>query len=277
VSRAGSVSDLPADALGQHHPPAEGEVRIVSLVPSLTELLVALGLGDCLVGRTGFCIHPREAVRRVPKMGGTKDVKLAAVRAARPTHLVVNIDENRREDVDALRDAVPHVVVTHPLRPEDNLDLYRLFGALFAARPGVAERAAQLEQDWRQAFDELQRLAATLPRRRALYLIWRAPWMTVSHDTYIAAVLAAAGIDTVPATCATRYPEVDWDVLRAEAPQEVLLSSEPYPFRHKHLAEVEALAGCPARLIDGELVSWYGARAIAGLRYLAAERAGGAL
>lgn len=271
------MTEVPADALGQHHPPAGAGPRIVSLVPSLTELLVELGLADCLVGRTGFCTHPRAALRGVPKMGGTKDVKLAAVRAARPTHLVVNIDENRREDVDALRDAVPHVVVTHPLRPADNLDLYRLFGALFAARPGVAQRAAQLEQDWQEAFDGLCSLAATLPRRRALYLIWRAPWMTVARDTYISAVLAAAGIDTLPASCAVRYPEVDWDALRAEAPQQVLLSSEPFPFRDKHLAEAQALAGCPARRIDGELVSWYGARAIAGLHYLAAERARGTL
>lgn len=270
-------ADALVDALCQRHVPASGEMRIVSLVPSLTELLVDLGLTDRLVGRTGFCIHPREAVASIPKMGGTKDVKRASIRAARPTHLIVNVDENRREDVEALRDDVPHIVVTHPRRPQDNPGLYRLFGALFAAQPGVSGRAARLQADWHEAFGQLGALAARLPRRRALYLIWRAPWMTVSRDTYIAAMLAAAGIDTVPAVCATRYPQVDWQAIREEAPHQVLLSSEPYAFRQRHVDEVERLAGCPARLIDGERVSWYGSRAIAGLRYLAAERSRGAL
>ena len=119
------------DALGTVHAPAEDAQRIVSLVPSLTELLCDLGLSDKLVGRSGFCIHPRDTVKRIPKMGGTKDADIEKIRAATPTHLVVNIDENRREQVEALARFVPHIVVTHPLVPEDNLELFRLFGGLF--------------------------------------------------------------------------------------------------------------------------------------------------
>ena len=107
-------SVVPTDALGVAHPPAEGPVRIVSLVPSLTELVCDLGLADQLAGRTGFCIHPREIVKDVTKVGGTKDVRMDVVRALAPTHLIVNIDENRRDTVERLAAFIPYVIVTHP-------------------------------------------------------------------------------------------------------------------------------------------------------------------
>ena len=111
------------DAGGTIHTPAGPDARVVCLVPSVTELLCELGLADQLVGRTGFCIHPWETVRQIPKLGGTKQVKLDKLRALRPTHVVVNIDENRRETAAALAQFVPHVVVTHPRTPSDNLEL----------------------------------------------------------------------------------------------------------------------------------------------------------
>src|SRR3954468_20821549 len=116
--------------------------RIVCLVPSITELICDLGLAAQLVGRTGFCIHPWETVRSVPKVGGTKDVKLEKVRELAPTHVVVNVDENRREDAEALAQFVPEVVVTHPQEPRDNLDLYRRLGATFG-REREAERLCE--------------------------------------------------------------------------------------------------------------------------------------
>ena len=111
------------DAAGTVHPAAGRDARIVSLVPSLTELVCDLGLADRLVGRTGFCIHPWETVRRIPKVGGTKDVDLAKLRVLEPTHVLLNVDENRRETAEALSEFVEHVIVTHPLRPRDNLAL----------------------------------------------------------------------------------------------------------------------------------------------------------
>jgi ABC-type Fe3+-hydroxamate transport system substrate-binding protein len=275
--QAASVETSPCatsvDAAGTRHPRASGDVRIVSLVPSLTELVCELGLGDRLVGRTGFCIHPRAALRSVPKVGGTKDVKLDAVRALAPTHLIVNIDENRRETVEELAAVVPHVIVTHPGAPQDNLALYRLFGAIF----GCEARAAQLEADLLAALDEAAALSAGLPAERVLYLIWREPWMTVARDTYISAMLAAVGWQTLPdimggAAGAGRYPVFDWDAQWMPAVERVFLSSEPYRFRDSHVGEVARLAGRPAALIDGEMASWYGSRVIAGLRYLAALR-----
>lgn len=256
------------DALGTLHAPAAGEPRILSLVPSLTELLCDLGLADKLVGRSGFCIHPRETVKAIPKMGGTKDADIEKIRAAAPTHLVVNVDENRREQVDALARFVPHVVVTHPNAPEDNLELFRLFGGIFRREA----QADALAADFRAAREELRRATERLPRERVLYLIWKDPWMTVARDTYISAMLAAAGWDTLPETSAVRYPEIDAVSPGLTLIDRVLLSTEPYRFTEQHLAEAAARFGAPARLIDGEMVSWYGSRAAAGLRYLAGLR-----
>lgn len=257
------------DALGTVHRPASGEARIVSLVPSLTELVCDMGLAANLVGRTGFCIHPRETLRAVTKVGGTKDVKLDLVRELAPTHLIVNIDENRRETVEELAAFVPHVVVTHPCTPEDNFALYRLFGALFDRRAEAERLAAELAA----ALAEAHAVAAALPPEDVLYLIWREPWMGVARDTYIAATLAAVGWRTLPAASETRYPQIDWQAPGLQAAARVFASTEPYRFAERHLAEIRILSGGrPASLIDGEMTSWYGSRAAAGLRYLAGLR-----
>jgi ABC-type Fe3+-hydroxamate transport system substrate-binding protein len=258
-----------SDALGKPHGRYGGTPRIVSLVPSLTELLVALGLAEHLVGRTGFCIHPRQVVRRIPKLGGTKGFKLERLRALKPTHVIVNIDENRREEVEALADFVPHVIVTHPLTARDNLDLYRLLGGVFGRETEAEELCAGFENAW----TALTRQTAALPRQRVLYLIWREPWLSVARDTYISHMLAAAGWDTLPLESTVRYPEIDLHAL-AGAAEIVLLASEPYPFRVQHLRQLrELLPGTQSALIDGEMVSWYGSRAIDGLRYLRELRA----
>ena len=235
-------------------------MRIVSLVPSLTELVCELGLAGELVGRTGFCVHPKEAVRRIPKVGGTKTVNLERIRALEPTHVVLNVDENRRETAEELAKFVPNLLVTHPLAPLDNLALYRKFGSAF----GREREAEALCTRFRAAYDEA--LAATRPVRRVLYLIWKDPWMTVSRDTYISRTLALFGLLTLPASAADRYPKLA--DLRTEAAELILLSSEPYRFRERHVAEVAGLTGKPALLVDGEMTSWYGPRAIAGLAYL---------
>ncbi|MFA5123877.1 helical backbone metal receptor [Zavarzinia sp.] len=259
---------MPVDALGREQRPYDGVPRIVSLVPSLTELVCDLGLADCLVGRTGFCVHPREALRRVPKVGGTKDVKLDAVRELAPTHLIADIDENRRDAVEAMMEFVPQVVVVHPQTVDDNLALYALLGAIFRRDA----EAARLAAEFSAARQELAALAATRPRQAVLYPIWREPWMTVRRDTYIAAMLGAAGWDTLPADAPARFPEFAWDAPWLAGISRVLLPSEPYAFTDRHLAEVGALAQRPVTRIDGEMVSWYGSRAIAGLRYLAELR-----
>jgi len=246
--------------------------RIACLVPSVTELLVALGLGSRLVARTGFCVHPREAVRDIPRVGGTKDVNLAKLRCLAPTHVIVNVDENRAETAAALREFVPHVVVTHPCGPEDNLALIHQLTHVFGSEPGMAERAGHLIGLVRAELAALRQ--PDWPLRRVLYLIWRKPWMTVARDTYISRMLRLVNWQTLPDQAggpsgAARYPAFDAGADWLAGVQEVLLSSEPYRFGPGHVAEAQAL--CPAarvRLVDGELLSWYGVRAVPGLRYL---------
>jgi ABC-type Fe3+-hydroxamate transport system substrate-binding protein len=255
------------DWAGVAHPRASAP-RVACLVPSLTELLFALDLCECVVARTGFCVHPRDAVRRVAKIGGTKDPDLAMLRALRPSHLVVNVDENRREDVDAARAFVPHVIVTHPLAPTDNPRLYALFGAIF----GRAARATGLAHEFDDALATLDAAVALLPRERVLYLVWKKPWMSVARDTYVSATLARAGLDTLPAACARRYPVIADDDPAWRDAERILLSTEPYAFRARDVTALAAATGKPVSLIDGEWTSWYGPRAIAGLRALAAWR-----
>jgi len=254
-------------------------LRIASLVPSLTELVVALGLGHCLVARTGFCIHPAEALREVPKVGGTKDVNLAKLRRLAPTHVLVNVDENRLDTVNAIRAwgdvagaSAPQIVVTHPGGPEDNLALVDQMQAHFGHVDGVAQRAAELTRALRRELD-LTRPGAW-PERRVLYLIWRDPWMTVARDTYLSRMLARVNWRTWPdqsggGAGAARYPALNGAEPWLAQVQQVLLGSEPYAFGATHVAEAGRL--CPnARvlLVDGERLSWYGARAVPGLRYL---------
>ncbi|MDE2093559.1 MAG: ABC transporter substrate-binding protein [Burkholderiales bacterium] len=249
-------------------------LRIASLVPSLTELLVELGLRECLVARTGFCIHPAAALRDVPKVGGTKDVNLDTLRRLAPTHVLVNVDENRLDTVNAIRawSEAPQLVVTHPRDPDDNLALVAQMVERFGAHAGVIDRAAALTQALQREL-ALTRADAR-PARRVLYLIWRDPWMTVARDTYIARMLARVGWRTLPDVPggdagAARYPVVHGDEPWLASVEQVLLSSEPYRFDARHFGAARALCpGAQVRLVDGELLSWYGARAVAGLRYL---------
>jgi ABC-type Fe3+-hydroxamate transport system substrate-binding protein len=235
--------------------------RIVCLVPSITELLCDLGLSEQLVGRTGFCIHPWETVKSIPKVGGTKDLKFERIRELEPTHVVVNIDENRKEDAEALAEFVPNVVVTHPLEPRDNLTLYRQMGDTF----GVEADAERLCGEFEAAYERA--IANRGPEQRVLYLIWRDPWMTISPETYISQTLSLFGWETVPRQTEERYPQVDISACDVDR---VLLSSEPFHFKEHHVREVEGLVpGATVSLIDGEMTSWYGSRAIRGLDYLA--------
>ncbi len=246
--------------------------RIASLVPSVTELVAALGLAPYLVARTGYCVHPAAMLVHVPKVGGTKDVNLHKLRRLAPSHVIVNVDENRLQTVQAVHEFAPQVIVTHPCGPAEVGALIGQLAAAFGGLPGVAGRAAQL-----QAALQAELAATTiagLPRVPVLYLIWRGPWMTVARDTYIARLLAHVNWCTLPDLDggdrgAARYPTLNGREPWLARVREVLLASEPYAFTAAHLDEARAL--CPnarARLVDGELLSWYGPRTVAGLRYL---------
>lgn len=258
------------DAIGQEHRPVEPDKerpRIVSLVPSLTELLCELGLAPWLVGRTGFCVHPRDTVASIPKVGGTKDVNIEKIRKLAPTHLIVNIDENEKPTVDQLAQFIPHVIVTHPMAPRDNLALYQLLAGIFRAEEPGRRLCAAFEQE----YAALRALPGLVPQTM-LYCIWKDPWMTVSPDTYIARMMAEIGWQCPAAeqlsAQSARYPRFAWSDELVHGIDGVLLSTEPYRFTEAHVDALETQIGKPVQLIDGEMMSWYGSRAISGLRYL---------
>lgn len=257
------------DAAGAAHPPAGPEARIVSLVPSVTELLVDMGLGAQVVGRTHYCIHPADAVAAIPSLGGTKKIKMDRLADLAPTHVIVNIDENTRamaRDIEALG---PAMVVTHPLAPEDNLDLYRLMGGLFNREA----EAARLTRDFEQALARLRAAAADLPPRDVVYWIWMDPWMTVSQDTYVSRTLALVNWRTLCHDPETRYPAVEITPDLLDAADMLLFATEPYAFAQSDVddfAREHACGETRLAVIDGAYTQWYGSRAIAGLDYLAA-------
>jgi ABC-type Fe3+-hydroxamate transport system substrate-binding protein len=241
--------------------------RIVSLVPSTTELLCALGLADALVGVTVYCVEPRAVVRTKTRVGGEKDPDLATIRALAPDLVIANIEENRREDVDALRAAGIDVFVTYPRSVAESLGMIRELGTVTGA---VAASRGLL--------DELEPLHAAVRARLAgrratpvFYPIWREPWMTIGHDTYIHDLLATCGGANVFAD-RTRYPTIALEELAARAPEVVLLPNEPFRFRRAHLRDFDAYPALPAvrdgrlLLVDGKRFSWHGPRLAEALR-----------
>jgi ABC-type Fe3+-hydroxamate transport system substrate-binding protein len=259
VARPAARTDARGRTVALGAPPR----RVVSLVPSQTELLADLGLGDAVVGLTRFCVHPAGWKAEKTIVGGTKNMDVERVRALRPDLILANLEENTREDVEAL-DAFAPVFVTDVADVDGALRMIRDVGALV----GRSERAEALAAEIERGFAGL----AARPPIRAAYLIWRDPWMTVGGDTFVHDVLRRASFENVFGA-RTRYPEVTAEELAAAEPEVVLLSSEPFPFRERHVAEVErAVPGVPVRLVDGELFSWYGSRMrlmppyVAGLR-----------
>lgn len=262
-----SAGELWEDDLGVSHAPASSSARILSLVPSVTELLFEMQLGGQVVGRTAYCVHPAGMVARVPSVGGTKRIHLDRALALRPTHAVVNVDENPKSTADDLAAAGVEVVATHPIHPTDNIRLFQLMGGVFRRR-GEAERLTG------RFLEELARLHArpgARRSRRVLYLVWKSPWMTASRDTYVSQMLALIDWRTVGHDDHARYPVVDLDAVLPEVDL-VLLASEPYAFAPSDVDDFRRerphFAGS-VRWVDGERVSWYGSRSILGLRYLA--------
>jgi ABC-type Fe3+-hydroxamate transport system substrate-binding protein len=263
------------DAAGESHlPVAPGEARIASLVPSLTDACFTLELGDRVVARTGFCVHPVPDVTPVPVVGGTKSINVQRLKRFAPTHVLVNIDENRLETIEEIRAAMPdvHIVATHPCSLQDTRALVLWLGALFG-------RSLQAEA-WASEFDlalDRARQCRHLPEERVLYLIWRAPWMTVARDTYVSAMLHAVGWRTVPDFAggphgASRYPIVVLDDGILRQSDRILLSTEPYAFSEDDASALARETGKPVNVVNGEMTSWFGTRTVQGLHYLARLR-----
>lgn len=243
-------------------------MRIVSLCPSLTELVFALGRGPDLVGVTDWCVHPKPAVDAVEKVGGTKDPRVARILELRPDVVLMNDEENRIEDARALQDAGRRVVSSLPRTVEETAAMVRsIAAALDAAEAGEAI-AGEIE---RRAARVRAAVRGARPVRFA-YLIWRKPWMSVSGDTFASRMLELAGGVNVFGAHATRYPEITPVELGAARPDVVFLGSEPYPFKDVHADELARESGIERRRIrgaDGEYLSWHGSRTPDGIDYAA--------
>jgi ABC-type Fe3+-hydroxamate transport system substrate-binding protein len=288
---------------GAQSSPVRQPGRIISLVPSLTELVFHLGLGHHLVGRTRFCIHPEEETGGVEIIGGTKNPRINKIKALKPDIVIANREENRKEDVDAISHFAGVLVTDIATVDEALQEMLRIGDAL-----GRMQQAAALVDEIRKEMPG----GGGMESLRALYMIWRDPWMAAGGDTYIHDVMQLFGLENVCAGM-DRYPQLTEKQIDELAPQVILLSSEPYPFREKHVRELAdhvrvsqknpdnrpenggaghssgqsqqdapqpddagSADGRPATpkilTVDGEWFSWYGPRMLPSFRALAEWR-----
>lgn len=243
-------------------------MRIVSLCPSLTELVYDLGRGDDLVGITKFCIHPADRVASVEKLGGTKDPKVARIIELVPDIVLFNEEENRRADYDALIAGGVRCLNSFPKDSLETAKMVREIGAVLDRDECAEEIAKDIEARTARVRSASR---AARPVNWA-YLIWREPWMTVNHDTFAHALLEQAGGVNVFADRATRYDTFTLEELAAADPELVLLCTEPFPFKASHADELSELTGLPRdrfQIADGEYLSWHGSRTPDGIDYAA--------
>ncbi len=237
--------------------------RIVSLVPSQTELLFDLGLGNRVVGVTKFCLHPPEARQTAAIIGGTKNFDFDKIEALKPDLLIGNKEENYQAGIEQLATHYPVWLSDIGNLPQA-LAMIRRVGFITGAKEAGESIATEIATGFAA-------LASAEAVASAAYFIWRKPYMVAGSGTFIDDMLRRVGLRNVFAHL-SRYPEVTAEQLAAAAPQHILLSTEPYPFREKHFAELQQI--CPAakiQLVDGELFSWYGSRLRQSAQYFRRE------
>lgn len=239
-------------------------MRIISLVPSITETLYALGLEDQIVAITRFCLYPSDRVKLKPKVGGTKNPKLTEILNFHPDLVIMNVDENRKEDADFLKSNGIHLFITFPNSITETLGMISELGRMLS----VEEKADQLS-------GEIQKLSDFRPpsRKRSLILIWRNPYMTVARGTYVDSIASLFGFDTVIHEASERYPKLSDQQFASLDPDIVLFPDDPYPFRDRHLEEfrqsypkLRSVKNNRLAWFDGSYWTWFGYRTMLALR-----------
>ena len=239
------------------HLPAK---RIVSLVPSQTELLFAIGAGESVVGITKFCTEPPEAVSSVAKVGGTKKFDFDTIAALKPDLIIANKEENYLEGIEQLEQDYP-VWISDIVTLDESLDMIRQVGLLSGKASAADSMASEVAESFIEAANEK-------PDVSVAYFIWQKPYMVAGGGTFIDEVLKLGGMVNVFAGL-KRYPEVDMETVKASDAEVILLSSEPYPFREKHLAAFqECLPDKKIILVDAMPFSWYGSQLLRTAAYL---------
>lgn len=230
--------------------------RIISLVPSQTELLADLGLDQEVTGITKFCVHPEEWFRSKKRVGGTKKLNLDVIHALKPDLILANKEENEKEQLEILMQEFP-VWVSDVNTLSDALNMIRSVGEI----TGKKEKAVEMAREIATRFEKLAQTLNTKPQtpNRCAYFIWRKPWMIAGNDTFIHEMLSYCGLENYFGHL-SRYPEIALEKLEPDYPL-LLLSSEPFPFKEKHAEEIRRdIPGAKILFVDGEMFSWYGSR-----------------
>lgn len=248
-------------------------MRIVSLCPSLTELVCDLGHSRDLIACTKFCVHPERRVKRLLKVGGTKDPKIQEIIALSPDIVLMNDEENRREDYEALIAEGVDCYSTMPRTIKETAQMVRSISAII----GGSQRGEEIAGDIEVRADRVSAAAARRESTSFAYIIWARPWMSVNDDTFAHALLTNAGGVNVFGDRSERYPEISLAELKEASPDVVLLCTEPYPFKSGDVVDLSAEIDVPMDRIfiaDGEYLSWHGSRTPDGIDYAEALIAG---
>jgi ABC-type Fe3+-hydroxamate transport system substrate-binding protein len=227
--------------------------RIISLVPSQTELLFDLGLEENVVGITKFCVHPNHWFRKKRRVGGTKNLNIEVINAIGPDLIIANKEENVQEHINKLAESFP-VWVSDVQNLKDALDMMENVGKM----TGKISEATELIKEIRESFFKLKNNSND--KISTAYLIWKDPLMAAGGDTFINDMMLNAGFSNILAG-EERYPEISIDIIKQSGCELLLLSTEPFPFKKKHVAELkEQLPGVKMIIADGQMFSWYGSR-----------------
>jgi ABC-type Fe3+-hydroxamate transport system substrate-binding protein len=240
--------------------------RIISLVPSQSELLWYLGLREELAGITKFCVHPNEMFRTVTRVGGTKELKFDEIKKLQPDLIIANKEENEQEQIEELCKHYP-VWISDIYNLEDALQMISGIGEIINKKTASEILATNIRSKYHN-FKTNNPKHETGNKTTAAYLIWKNPYMAAGHDTFINYMLHECGLNNIFISEKSRYPEITTQTLIDKNPDVILLSSEPYPFKEKHIAELKMhLPHSKILLADGEMFSWYGSRLLYAFDY----------
>ncbi len=237
--------------------------RIISLVPSQTELLWDLGLRDELVGITKFCIHPKEMFQSKTRIGGTKKLDFEKIKALQPDLIIGNKEENEQAQIEELMKHYP-VWMSDINTLNDAYKMITDIGSIVNKQNASEKIVLQIKSEFNSILNSKSKI---LNQKSTAYFIWKKPYMVASEDTFINEMMITCGFKNVFQN-KTRYPEVTLEELQQLQPEVILLSSEPYPFKEKHIKEFKT--ACPNAkiiIVDGELFSWYGSRLVKSPKY----------
>lgn len=228
--------------------------KIISLVPSQTELLCDLGLNENLVGITKFCVHPIGLIKEKTIVGGTKNLRMSVIENLQPDLIIANKEENVKEQIETLADKFP-VWISDVNNYDDALQMITAIGELTNTKTISEKIITTIAKEKLLFTSEINK-----KNKSALYLIWKDPFMTVGSDTFIHDMLQQTGFKNAVGDL-NRYPELSIEQIKKLHPEIIMLSSEPYPFKEKHLTEIQAIVpDAKILLVDGEMFSWYGSR-----------------